>query len=245
MTPPADYFDVNAEPSVFHGQFQPDPCEQKIPPIDGTEDEVSTIRDSVLNEPAFTGKLEQTELGQWILKKRENCSIAGDWGITMIAALAAGPFAVIGAFMSGGQGLTQSIYVILFGPVIEELLKQSGMIYLLEKKPYRICTSAQFIVAALVAAFIFSAIENLIYIYIYFPKSHIENPEQFALFRWIVCTSLHLTCSCIASFGLIRVWKMQLADGRAADLSKGFWYFFAAIMLHGLYNLWATLWSAV
>ena len=241
MTAPKDYFDVNAEPSNFQGRFVPDPTEQTVGPIDGAEDEISTIRDSVSNEPAFTGELKQAHLGQWLIEKRAQCTIEGNIAITLLAALVAGPFAVIGAFMTGQQTVFGVIYLILFGPVIEELLKQSGMVYLLEKRPYRIFSMWQFILAAVISSLVFATIENLLYINLYVSSESLNNPFAFACYRWTVCTLLHVGCSIIASFGLIRVWKKQQADGRAADLAHAFWPFAAAMTIHGLYNLFTVL----
>ena len=237
MSTPADYFDINAEPANFQGRFSPDPSEQSVPPIDGREDEISTIRDSVSNEPVFTGETKQSELSLWLSQKRAQCTVSGNLAITLIAALVAGPFAIVGAFMMGRQTMYAVLYVILFAPIIEELLKQSGMIYLLEKKPYRLFSAGQFIFAAAISAIIFSAAENLLYIYFYVDPVMLNDPHRFACFRWTVCTLLHVTCSVIASFGLIRVWKKQLADGRAADLAYGFWPFAVAMGVHGAYNL--------
>lgn len=241
MSTPADYFDVNAEPSNFEGRFSPDPTEQTVPFIDGREEEIAALRDSVLNEPAFSGSGTQTELSRWIAQKRSQCTLGGNLTVTLLAALAAGPFAVVGAFMTGRQTIYAVLYTVLFAPVIEELLKQSGMIYLLEKKPYRLFSGWQFILAAGVSAAIFSTIENLLYINVYVNLRALAEPLAFIRFRWTVCTALHVTCSVIASFGLIGVWKKQLADGRAADLSHGFIPFAIAMGLHGLYNLTVTL----
>jgi len=237
MSTPEEYFDVNAEPDRFEGAFQPDPTEHEVPPIDGREDEISTVRDSVLNEPAFTGELRQPAIGDWLNKKRAECTLAGNLSVTLAAALVAGPFAVIGAMTSGRQTAFWVLYMILFAPVIEELLKQSGMIYLLEKKPYRIFSAWQFVVAAVISAAIFATVENLLYIHVYVKPEAVENFAAFCRFRWTVCTLLHVTCAAIASLGLMRVWKKQLADGRAADLAFGFWWFVAAMVVHGLYNL--------
>ena len=112
----------------------------------------------------------------------------------------AGPFAAMGAFMSGRQTVFRILYLILFAPVIEELLKQSGMIYLLEKKPYRIFSGGQFIVAAIISAGVFASIENLLYIHFYSNGQTFESFSDFCCFRWGVCTSLHVVCSVIASF---------------------------------------------
>lgn len=241
MTTPADYFDVNAEPSGFEGRFEGDPTERRVPFLDGTQDEIATVRDSVLNEPAYGGSRTQQGLSEWIRQKRAKCTLTGNLGITLAAALAGGPFAVLGAFMTGRQTIYAVLYAVLFAPVIEELLKQSGMIYLLEKKPYRLFSGWQFVLAAVISAAVFAAIENLMYIHVYVNPMTLSNPAAFARFRWTVCTALHVTCSVIASLGLIRVWKRQLADGRTADLAYGFVPFAAAMGLHGLYNLTVTL----
>lgn len=241
MTASNDYFDVNAEPTKFNGRFMPDPTEQAAFSIDGSEDEISTVRDSVLNEPAFTGQLHQPQLGQWLSQKRSECTLAGNLFVTLTAALIAGPFAAIGAVMAGQHTAFRLLYLVLFAPVIEELLKQSGMIYLLEKKPYRVFSSAQFIAAAFISAAFFAAIENLIYIHLYSNAQSVSDFGMYCCYRWSVCTALHVVCSIIASLGLVRVWKKQLADGRAADLAFGFRYFLAAIVIHGLYNLIVTV----
>ncbi len=241
MTESPDYFDVNAEPANFQGRFRPDPSEQSVPHIDGSEDDISTIRDSVLNEPALTGENKQPRFGQWLINKRAQCTPSGNIAVTLAAALVAGPFAIIGAFISGRQTAFAIVYVVLFAPVIEELLKQSGMVYLLEKKPYRIFSAGQFVIAAVISALIFSAVENLLYTDLYAGSSLMQNPSAYAAFRWKYCTLLHVTCSIIASFGLIRVWKKQCLENRTANLSDGFWYFAAAMGVHGAYNLIVTL----
>jgi len=241
MTAPDNYFDIHSEPSGFDGRFDPDPTEQEVGPIDAREDEISTIRDSVLNEPAFSGQLQQSELGQWIAQKRAACTMSGNIMVTLAAALVAGPFAVVGAFMAGQQTIFRILYIILFAPVIEELLKQSGMIYLLEKKPYRIFSTGQFLIAAVISAGVFASIENLLYIHFYSNPRMMENFESYCCFRWTVCTALHVVCSVVASLGLVRIWKKQTLDGRAADLAFGFYWFVAAMVIHGLYNLTVTI----
>jgi hypothetical protein len=239
MSTPPSYFDANEEPSRFQGQFSPDPAEARVPFIDGHEDEISTIRDSVLNEPSYMGdgQVSQDALRQWIANRRAGCTVTGSLGITLLAALAAGPFAVLGAFMMGRQTIYAILYAVLFAPIIEELLKQSGMIYLLEKRPYRLFSGWQFVGAAVISAAVFAVLENLIYLHIYVNPAALDDPAAFARWRWIVCTGVHVTCSVIASVGLIRVWKRQLQDGRAADLAHGFVPFAIAMAIHGLYNL--------
>ena len=148
-----EYFSAKSEPAHQDGEFKADPAEKRVAPEEtDTREELASIRDSVLNEPAMGSGDEQPYLGEWIANKRAECSIGGSLGLTFLAALLAGPFAIIGAFMQGSQGLYGYAYIVLFGPVIEEFLKQSGMIYLLEKKPYRVFAAWQFIFAAVISA---------------------------------------------------------------------------------------------
>ncbi|MBN2139166.1 MAG: PrsW family intramembrane metalloprotease [Sedimentisphaerales bacterium] len=239
-----DYFSAKSEPAHSEGRFEADPTERKVGDLDARQDEIAEVRDSVLNEPAMGAGTEQPYLGEWINRKRAECTIGGNLGAAFLAALLGGPFAIVGAFMSSTHGWYGPIYIVVLGPVVEEFLKQSGMIYLLEKKPYRVFAAWQFVFSAVVSALFFATIENLIYIYVYVDVSALSRPELFVRFRWTVCTALHVFCSGIASLGLIRVWRRQLADGRAADLSAAYRYFAAAIVIHGLYNLGAVLLGA-
>ncbi len=236
-----DLFSARSEPVFQREPFAPDPSEKTAEPAGLSESELEQIRDSVRNEPAITGADDSYFLGDWIARKRAECSRLGNLAIGAVTAVLTGPFAVLGVFLAGNPSWYGSMYMILFGPIIEEMLKQAGMVYLLEKKPYRLFASWQFVFSAIVAALTFASIENLLYIHLYSRATTIRNPELYALFRWTVCTSLHVTCSIIASLGLIRVWRKQLADGKNADLSPAYPFFAAAMCLHGFYNLSASL----
>jgi RsiW-degrading membrane proteinase PrsW (M82 family) len=231
-----EFFSIKHEPAFGQGQGKPDPSEKTADKPNIEQDEIDSIRDSVLNEPAITGDQKGVYLGEWIQQKRQQCSMAGNLSIAFLAAIVGGPFAILGAFMASSRGWYGILYVVIAAPVIEELLKQSGMIYLLEKKPYRVFATWQFVFSALLSALVFATVENLIYINLYARSADLVSHEAFAYFRWTVCTALHMGCSAIASMGMIRVWKKQLADGRAADLSVAFSYFVVAMAVHGGYN---------
>lgn len=238
-----DYFDVRNEPWLNEGAFKADPSERKAPPAAGGDDELTTRQNSVEYEPALTGKLEQPYIGDWIQEQRQRCSLAGNLSVTLLAALIGGPFAVIGAFMAGRQTSVAILYTVLFAPVIEELLKQSGMIFLLEKKPYRLFSGWQFLLGTFISALIFASIENTLYIWLYARVEDSPASADYILFRWTVCTALHLVCSVIASVGLIRLWKRQQTDGRVIDLAGAYPFFATAMILHGLYNLTVSIWN--
>jgi RsiW-degrading membrane proteinase PrsW (M82 family) len=234
-----DYLSTKSEPVFNDDLIEKAPAEITPNPVSGKQDQIASIRDSVLNEPSLTGSETEVHINSWIETKRSECTLAGNVSITFLVAILGGPFAIIGAIMNGQSTIFGAIYVVLFGPIIEELLKQSGMVYLLERRPYRIFSAWQFVFAAIVSALVFSAVENLLYINLYVPQEKLIDPAAFARFRWTTCTILHVSCAAIASRGMIRVWKKQLLDGKNADLSNGFRYFLIAIMIHGTYNFWA------
>lgn len=237
---------VRGEPAL-HGDAaaQHDPAERtaagSLPP-----EEIDALRDSVFNEPHLDPQREAARFRAWLAAKRRECSLTGNLLATLAAGLVAGPFAVLGAFAAGNPSAFRAVYIVLFGPVVEEMLKQSGMLYLLERKPYRVFSSWQFPVAAVLSAFVFASIENLLYIH-QFASVYTEAARlaQFSLFRWKVCTALHICCALIASLGLRRVWREQLATGRPADVSTAFPMFAAAMAVHGVYNLGALFLSDI
>lgn len=232
-----EYLSIGGEPAHQDGNFEANPAEKVLNEQQDNRDPIESIRDSVGNEPAITGCDGEFLLGNWIEEKRKECSKMGSLGVSFLAGLAGGPFAILGALITTRNNWYGVLYMVLIGPVIEELLKQSGMIYLLEKKPYRVFSSWQFVLSALISAAIFSVIENLLYIHVYTRPDQLVNPQMFAQFRWTICTAVHLGCSLIASLGMIRVWKKQLVDGKTVDLSTARHFFIIAIFIHGAYNL--------
>ena len=231
------YFSADHEPALGDGDFPADPSERRVRAADRRPGEIETLRDSIAAEPALALHADPQAWRRWLEEKRSRSTTAGNLAVTLLAAMLGGPLAVVGALMAGRQGAIGVVYAIVFGPVVEELLKQCGMMYLLEKKPYRLFTAWQFVFAALAAALVFATIENLVYIHVYFPISCIEDVEAAAAFRWVYCTLLHVVCAAVASLGLVRVWRRQLQDGRPAELAAAFPFFATAMVIHGVYNL--------
>jgi RsiW-degrading membrane proteinase PrsW (M82 family) len=238
-----EYFSSEHEPALTGGRFEPDPAERKAAPVGTPPSELEALRDSVANEPALPEHLDASRWPEWLARRRSQCTPAGNLSITLAAALLGGPFAILGALLTQQRGIAFLVYPILFAPIIEELLKQSGMIYLVEKRPYRVFASWQFVFAAVVSALTFASIENLVYIQVHSLQASAEDVARVARFRWPVCTSLHVICAIIASGGMIRVWRKQLREGRPAKLSDAFGFFAAAMIVHGVYNTWAIFWG--
>ena len=228
---------LDDEPAHAGGKFALDPSEaQAAKPAPADEREL--IRDAVYNEPALPREADPRVAAAWLFAKRDETSLAGNVLVTLLAAMIGGPVAIVGVFLAGDQGWGGILYLTLFGPITEELLKLSGIVFLLELKPHRLFSAWQFPFCGLLAGLMFAVFENLTYIYVYFPMMLEPGTDlaSFAAFRWLVCTPLHVVCSGIASLGLVRVWRQQCRDGQAAELSLGFPWLFAAMTLHGVYN---------
>lgn len=155
---------------------------------------------------------------------------------TVLAGLLSGIIAVIGAFFRPEGPWLVILNIFFFSPFMEELFKQIGLIYLLEKRTWLLRFTWQFPLAGALSGLTFAVLENLIYRY-----HHLADMEGSGLayimgFRWIVCTGLHLTCSLIASAGLCHAWKRHMGHFMPFNLRDALWYFAAAIGLHGFYN---------
>jgi hypothetical protein len=68
----------------------------------------------------------------------------------------------------------------------------------------------------------------------------LKDPLGYVLFRWTVPTVMHLTCTAIAAWGMVKIWREQTERGRTVDLDAAFPHFAAAMALHGVYNLAAA-----
>jgi len=234
------YFSVEREPALSGGPAKPDPAETRAAPVGDPPSELEALRDSVTGEPALPQYRDPTEWSRWLDQKRAQCSLPGNLAVTVLAAVVAGPFAIFGALYAGQQGWGPGVYAVVFAPVIEELLKQSGMIYVLEKKPYRAFAAWQFLVAALISGLAFGAIENLVYVGRFAAVLSPNELARLAAYRWTVCTSLHVGCAAIASLGLVRVWRKHARQGGPVELAPAVPWFVVAMGLHGLYNLAAV-----
>lgn len=234
------YLSTDYEPALGHrdGASRPPPAEPEL----GLEpSELEALRDSVANEPALPDRRNPQLWTRWIEQRRRQTTLAGNLLVTLLAATLGGPFAVLGALIAGQPGLAGPLYAVLFAPVVEEILKQSGMTYVLERMPYRVFSAWQFVFAGAVSGLAFGAIENVAYAAVYSASLSPESLARLTAFRWPVCTALHVGCSTIASLGLVRAWKRQLQTGRPAELAAAMPQLLAAMLIHGAYNLWAVL----
>jgi RsiW-degrading membrane proteinase PrsW (M82 family) len=151
--------------------------------------------------------------------------------IVVLVAVGGAVLAVLGAFFraSGAWGI---VLVVVAAPAYEEIAKPLGILLMAETKSRWVFARWQIVLAAIIGAAVFSAIENVLYTYVYHPS----GGPAFVQWRWTVCVALHLTASTITGLGLAREWHRACVERRhfATERVVPFWV--AAIAVHGAYN---------
>lgn len=209
------------------------------------ESEEDRVRASVWDEPAsrvagLTPGPDDATYAAWYRRKLRETSVVTALGVTLILALASGPFAILGTMLTMSTGGTAGIgilMIVLVGPMIEEMLKVGATLIALERKPYLFLSAWQILIAGMAGGLCFAVVENLLYIHVY-----IEDPSDAIIFwRWTVCTFMHVGCSTIASLGLIRMYRRARANATPPEVRLAYPPLIAAIALHGVYNAGAVL----
>lgn len=169
------------------------------------------------------------------------------WGsillLTLLSGVVGGVFAVPGVFLSGGGSGWQIVALTIFGPFAEETLKQSGMLFQLEKLPGSVRHDWQFFVAGALGGMVFAVLENLVYQHVYLRHMPPDKLAAVMAFRWSVCVAVHVGCTMISALGLRRVWRDGMEAGEPCQIAKAFPWFVAAMAVHGGYNLFVWLFN--
>jgi protease prsW family protein len=242
---------VFEEPHFQKRKFQLDPSETKAVENLVGDNALKDLREEELehgvwDEPAVSevmaGRKPEDAItyASWIREKRERTGPLKPIAVTVGIALLAGPFAVLGAIFNTQGSAFAIILIVIFAPVVEEMMKNAISLYVVEKQPWLFRSPAQILICALASGFIFAAIENLLYLNIY-TRSPSAGLVQW---RWTVCVALHMGCAFIMSLGLVRVWKNVWQTYERPQISLAYPYIIAAMIIHGSYNLVAVLLSA-
>lgn len=241
---------IEQEPHLRNGAFQTDPSEVAAESNLRRETTASDLDDqvehTVWDEPSLsrdlTGELPQGGLtyARWIEKRLAETTTSRSWAVVIGVALAAGPWAILGAFI-GGESTFGILMLVAFGPMVEEMMKIAAALWVVEKRPFLFQSRAQIALCALAGGFVFAAIENVLYL-----KVYVEEPFALLIhWRWSACVALHMGCSLVASMGLMRIWAKSIEQHSRPELSTGLVYILVAIVIHGIYNGFAVLLSLV
>ena len=83
----------------------------------------------------------------------------------------------------------------------------------------------------------FGVIENILYLEVYFP----DKAAEIAPYRWLATAPMHAIASSIAALGAARVWRDAMTRRLAPRVSLAAPFIVAAVLLHGAFNLAATV----
>ena len=154
---------------------------------------------------------------------------------------ASGLFAILCAFAKGALGFGL-LAVAVGAPVVEETAKVVlPPLMCLEKEPWRFRGVSSIALTCLCSALVFATIENLLYFHVYIPKDKLT--AGIIQYRLTVCTLMHVACTMISTCGLARAWR-EAKKGLSAFSTPTFTpYLVVAMVIHGLYNAVATIFS--
>ncbi len=254
MTTPSRDPSVFNEPHLRENRFEADASESKARrtleqtrQADQREDE--RIEHTVWDEPSLSDELGSTAgeredtYANWLKRRREQTTATRSWLVTAGLILLSGPWALVGAFLAVGvapeMAATQLMMIVVLGPLTEELMKIAAALYVVEKRPFLFRSPLQIMMAVLAGGLVFAVVENLLYQYVYIRE---PSPELIH-WRWTVCILLHVGCSCIAGLGLVRIWRGVWREGKRPVLARAYPYILAAVLVHGVYNVFAVLMS--
>lgn len=196
------------------------------------------------DEPAlrWTGRDDLPSFASIYRGKVASTTPARRWLAVAVGVVIAGPFAVLGAFLSGRGTASFALLLVVvgFGPLVEEVLKASGALYLAEQRPWLVPSGWVLPLMALAAGLVFAAIENLVYLNVYIPDPTMEIIR----WRWIAGPLLHGGASFIVGLGVRRMWIITNESLTAPRLRHAAPFVVAGVVVHGLYNLTVTVLEA-
>ncbi len=169
----------------------------------------------------------------WLSDRMHGTSWARSWAVVALVAVAAGPWAVLGALFQGAGGY---FGMIVLGPAVEEVMKIALIGLVIELRPYLFKSPAQIYLAALGSGLAFASIENLLYLGLYIP----DPSADIIAWRIVVCTALHVGCTCIAAVGTHRSWAQAITQLRPAAVPVQLPWLVLAIVIHSIYNATVT-----
>jgi len=184
--------------------------------------------------------VQQVSYTNWLRAKIAATSEEKTWMITAVAAMLGGVWAVLAAMWNNSTvGGSMLFVAVIFAPVIEEIMKVALAAWIVEIKPYLFKHERQVRIAIIASGAMFGILENIYYSLVVLPA--VGAPESMYLFRWIVCTALHITTTIVSSIGVAKVWREATVNLREPNLDSAYPWLIAAMVLHGLYNGGAVL----
>ena len=199
--------------------------------------------DELADEPALQWRRDLPEAEPGIVwRRRRETSPVRRWAAVLVAAVLSGPFAVAAAMVENStSGAAVVLLLVAVGPLIEEIVKGAGALYLAEQRPWLVPAAWTLPLVTCLSGLAFASIENWWYLQIL-----IDDPsERLVRWRWTFGPLVHGTGSLLVGLGAARMWRHAMRTGRrpAFDVAQPF--IVVAAVLHGSYNAIAVLLSTL
>jgi len=198
--------------------------------------------DDLADEPALQWRPDLPAGPETVWQRRHGTSRSRRWAAVLAVAVASGPFAVAAAMVEnslGGAALV--LLLVAVGPLIEEIVKGAGALFLAEERPWLVPAAWTLPVVTCLSGLVFAAIENWWYLAVL-----IDDPSpQIVQWRWIFGPLVHGVGSLIVGLGAARLWRRAMTTGRRAPFDVAQPFIIAAAVFHGLYNGLALLLTVV
>ena len=151
--------------------------------------------------------------------------------IAVAIALLGGAFGIFGAFVQEAQTGGLLLLPFLGAPIIEELVKPSGVYLILARWPRLLHGQLHTALLAAVAGLSFGLIEALVYVKVYVP----DAPAWFVTYRFTLPLVLHAAASFIVGLGINRsLLDWARAGSPLPKATRNF--YLAGIGLHAAFN---------
>ena len=199
--------------------------------------------DDLTHEPALGWRNDlPVDPGVTVGERRRKTSPMRRWTAILTAAVVSGPFAIGAAMVQNStSGVAIVILVVAVGPLIEEMVKGAGALYLAEQRPWLVPAAWTLPAVTLLSGLVFATIENWWYLEVL-----IDDPsDQIIRWRWIFGPLVHGTGSLLVGLGAARLWRHAARTGRPARFELAQPLIIAAAVFHGTYNALALLLSAL
>jgi len=251
---PSNDPDIRNEPHLQQGAMYPkfDPAIDTPLGLDSAAVEFSIaseedIDHSVWAEPTLNPDVSSAvpesalTYRKWLDQRTSSWSEFSAWTVTFGVVSLSIPFAAFAAIVSW---VTSNLFVVsdlivacLMGPLLQELCKILVPLWIVEKRPYFFTTWFQFLLIAIVTATTFSVVSNF-----FLSLAVPEVTTSVFIFQWVGVLGLNLITASIANFGLEKIWRTSIKQGKPPRLEIGYPYFATAIGLHVVFAIGTTIW---
>lgn len=243
---------VFEEPHLREDYCAIDPSEEKASwtLASKPQGELEQVEQSVFEEVALRAQLDSSQLGngalpEYLAWRRDQFSPLAALAFFVLICLLAMVFSfVVGVVFSitmTGFTTLGILGAVTLAPPVEEFAKILLPVWLIELRPWLFRWGWEVPLVCIAGGLGFAMIENLAYLNLY-----IDNPGlDITVWRWTICTGMHVAGASISSIGVMRYWKSRFAPASPGHVASPVRtigpYLIIAIILHATYNLGALL----